>query len=136
MASRLIRTKVTSCRILLAEDDAASLEMLAAFLKLHGHVVFPAQDGEQAMTLARTVRLDLVLTDICMPRLNGVELRRQLRLLAATHDIPVLAMTALSLDAWDEVHQAGFEEILPKPIDLDELERLVEAACDPTRRNH
>lgn len=110
--------------------------MLAAFLKLQGHVVFPAQDGEQAMTLAKTVRLDLVLTDICMPRLNGVELRRQLRLLAATHDLPVLAMTSLSVDRWGEVLQAGFAEILSKPIDLDRLERLVEAACDPARRNH
>lgn len=110
--------------------------MLAAFLKLQGHVVFPVQDGEQAMALAAECRLDLVLTDICMPGLNGVELRRQLRLLSATHEVPVLAMTALSVEGWDEVLQAGFEDILSKPIDLDELERLVEAACDPARRKH
>ena len=125
-----------SCRILIAEDDATSREMLGAFLELQGHVVFPAEVGEQALTLARKVRLDLVLTDICMPRLNGVELRRQLRLLSATHDLPVLAMTALALDGWDEVLRAGFDEVLSKPLDLDELQRLVAAACNPARREH
>jgi two-component system alkaline phosphatase synthesis response regulator PhoP len=127
---------MSHCRVLIVEDDGASRDMLAAFLKLQGHTVLTAADGETAFASASHFHPDVVLTDICMPRLSGVELCRQLREQPETRYVPVLAMTALSLEEGEEIMIAGFENVLAKPIDLDQLAWQVDAAGERYRGRH
>src|SRR5688572_29575183 len=120
--------RMRPCRILVAEDDAASREMLTAFLKLQGHIVLAAADGADAMAVASRFQPDVVITDICMPGLSGVDLCRQLHHDPKTRHVPVLAMTALSVDEREDVMEVGFEDVLAKPIEFDQLEQRVAAA--------
>jgi CheY-like chemotaxis protein len=121
------------CRVLVAEDDRASREMIVAFLELHGHIVVSVPDGGAAVAVARHFHPDVVITDICMPVLTGIEVCRQLHEDPHTCRIRVLAMTALSRDEWHSARLAGFDEILSKPLELDELEHHMMAAFDRCR---
>jgi CheY-like chemotaxis protein len=82
-------------RIVVADDMAPLLETLSETLRTDGYEVFSAADGEEAMALVRSESPDLVLTDINMPSLNGIELCRQLKDDPATRLIPVMLLTGL-----------------------------------------
>src|SRR5262245_17954000 len=77
-SASLRELKVTGCRILIAEDDEDSREMLATHLSLQGHILAIAHDGLGALDLSRDFLPHLVCTDIAMPRLNGIELRERI----------------------------------------------------------
>jgi CheY-like chemotaxis protein len=115
-------------RVLLVDDDSECRDMLAAFLTLEGHTVCSAADGAAAMAVALEFHPDVILTDICMPRVSGVELCRRLRGDPRTRSVPVLGMTALSQHTWDDFIGSDFDIVLRKPLDLDGLtHRLIEA---------
>lgn len=82
------------CRILLVDDDADLRELYGEMLEEMGHVVSHACHGEAALEVARWCRPDLVLTDWCMPRMDGIELSRRIRLDEALRDIPIILQTA------------------------------------------
>ena len=84
-------------KIVVADDNAALLETLCATLRADGYDVRPASDGDGAMSLVRDEPPDLVLTDINMPSLNGIELCRRLKEDPATRLIPVMLLTGLDL---------------------------------------
>lgn len=113
-------------KIVVADDNAPLLETLCATLKTDGYEVHPAADGEVAMSLVRTETPDLVLTDINMPSLNGIELCRRLKGDAATRLIPVMLLTGLDgrterLAGID----AGADDFLTKPVNTSELRARV-----------
>jgi len=86
-------------KILLAEDDVFIGEIYATVLKKEGFDVRTAQDGEEALVLARNnTDAELMLLDIMMPKLNGVEVLRQLKADPATKDLPIILLTNLSDD--------------------------------------
>jgi CheY-like chemotaxis protein len=103
--------------ILLVDDEFAILSLLQDTLEDAGYAVLVAMDGEQALALARQHSPDLVLTDIMMPRLDGVELARRLRADPRTRHIPILAMSA----AQKSPKTDAFASILAKPFDLDDV---------------
>jgi CheY-like chemotaxis protein len=80
-------------RILLAEDDRFLRRACDAALRRRGFTVHLAEDGEQALTMARAQRPDLMLLDMLMPKLFGIDVLRALRADAATRDIPVLILS-------------------------------------------
>lgn len=79
-----------------------------------------AEDSKQALLLLGEMRPAVILTDICMPELDGTELVRRLRAFPATEDIPIVVMTA-SISCRDEAIAAGGEEYLEKPFNRDRL---------------
>ena len=81
-------------KILVVEDDFDTRYVLSLILRTEGYEVVTAADGECALAVAHGERPDLIITDINMPRLNGVELTRRLKLGQETSSIPVLAITA------------------------------------------
>jgi PAS domain S-box-containing protein len=104
--------------VLVADDDSVSREIAAALLRQAGLQVQLAQDGEEAVAMAAQRRYALILMDMQMPRLNGLDATRRIREGGACRDVPVLALTANAFDE-DRLRclAAGMDDHLPKPIE-------------------
>jgi two-component system, OmpR family, phosphate regulon response regulator PhoB len=108
--------------ILVVDDEKPLREMLAAALEEAGYRVFQAFHGRGALDVIAAERPDLVVSDIMMPLMNGVELCRTLKGNGATAQIPVILMSAAGKSA---AEGAGADAYSDKPFDLDVLEALV-----------
>ncbi|KXK54740.1 MAG: response regulator [Anaerolineae bacterium] len=110
-------------RILVAEDDRDIRELVKFTLELlSDHTVIEAVDGEEAITAATTQMPDLILLDLRMPKLGGLEACRRLKANREVADIPVVILSARGLD--DEVQaglDAGATAYLIKPLDTAQL---------------
>jgi DNA-binding NtrC family response regulator len=105
-------------RILIVDDEDALLFTLAANLELEGMEVEVAESGARALELLEAGRFDLMLTDIRMPGMDGVELFRRARVIAP--EMPVLMMTAFAVEHLiDEAVAEGVFSILPKPFAIE-----------------
>lgn len=121
-----------SGRILVADDDPASVDLLSYFLESHGFQVSSAADGNRALELGTTGDYDLVILDVNMPTYDGVELLQFLRKRYVLHPIKVIALTGdLSEDVRQALAGSGIDSYMTKPVDLgllqSEVERLTAA---------
>jgi PAS domain S-box-containing protein len=110
-------------RVLLVDDSAANRDVAASFLRGVGHTVIEATDGEEAVHLDAIQDFDIVLMDMHMPGMDGLEAVRAIRRLdGARGRVPVIAVTAHVLDSqWSTWRAAGIDEYLAKPYDRTEL---------------
>lgn len=108
---------------ILAVDDSASMRQMVTFtLKNAGFEVVEAVDGQDALKMAQTTKVNLVLTDVNMPNMDGITLIRQLRALPAYKFIPMLMLTTESADnKKNEGKAAGATGWLVKPFNPDQL---------------
>ena len=113
-------------KILLAEDDLDTRQFVARGLREHGHNVLAASNGEDALHLALTETLDVIILDRMLPQLDGLSVLKRLR--AADITTPVLMLTALGRieDRVDGLH-AGADDYLVKPVAFSELAARVQA---------
>ena len=109
-------------RVLIAEDELVNREVLGELLQDVGLVVDLAVDGVEALELASRNSYDLILMDMQMPKLNGLEATRQIRLLPQGTTVPILASTANAF-AEDKTKclEAGMNDFISKPVDPDVL---------------
>lgn len=111
-----------SSTILIVDDTPANLGVAVEHLELMGYRVLVAQDGEEALERAEHMRPDIILLDVVMPGLDGLETCRRLKVAESTREIPVIFMTCLS-DTTDKL--AGFEaggvDFVTKPFQIEEL---------------
>src|SRR5881275_3459438 len=106
-------------RVLIVEDDEEIAQALQRSLRLEGYEVRLAPDGERALADARSYVPDLVLLDLGLPKLDGVEVCRRLR---ADGDVPILMLTARdALDSRVEGLDSGADDYLVKPFERQEL---------------
>jgi CheY-like chemotaxis protein len=113
-------------RILVADDNADSAEALAVLLRLAGHEVRTAQDGDEALALAKGFRPDVALLDIGMPRTNGYDLARLLRAEPWGKDILLIAETGWGQEEdRRRTREAGFHAHLVKPVDSTQLMEML-----------
>jgi len=119
-------------RILVIDDEVAVRKVIVRMLTSAGHEVSAAPDGAAGLRLWREAGADLVLTDLHMPEMNGLEVIRALR--AAAPTLPVVAMSgtgAAREDLIQAVRQFGSVGILGKPFSWDELVRVIAATLRP-----
>jgi CheY-like chemotaxis protein len=97
--------------------------MYSAYLTYSGLVVTTAPTGRRALESARSDPPDIVVTDIAMPEMDGLELSRRLRANASTHDVPIIAVSG---QASDRAREAGCDVVLDKPCEPDALLHVIE----------
>jgi CheY-like chemotaxis protein len=116
--------------VLIAEDHEDSRDALRTLLDAFGYRVHVATNGRQAVEMARATNPDLVLMDIMMPEVDGLEATRTLRADAAFRQVPIIALTAME-GARDQVMAAGCDDFMSKPLDvrtfLDRVRTWLEA---------
>lgn len=121
-AEARLRAEFAGTRVLLAEDEPINQEVSCALLESAGLVVDLAGDGQQALELARADIYALILMDMQMPTLNGIDAAKAIRDLPGYKQTPILAMTA---NAFDEDRQiciaAGMNDHIGKPVDPNKL---------------
>ena len=109
-------------RILAVDDSAAMRQMVGATLASAGHQVEQAADGQEALRIAEHKSFDLVITDVNMPVMNGLDLVRRLRTLPSYRGVPLLVLTTESgLERKLEGKEAGATGWLVKPFNPDRL---------------
>ena len=121
---------VTPLRILFAEDDAVSSMAGKRMLERAGFAAAAARDGQEALRLLASQDFDLILMDIQMPVMDGVEATRAIRSaidLGAKSNIPIIAMTAYTMAGDREKFlAAGMNDYIAKPVNKDELLAVIE----------
>ena len=130
------RTNLAGCHVLLAEDNPVNQYVILELMELVGVKVTIANNGEEALHLLSEQLFDMVLMDIRMPKLDGLEATRALRQNAAYADLPVVALTANASGASrDACLAAGMNDYIQKPVDpavlFAILERYYKSAKSP-----
>ena len=119
-------------RILIVEDNPRNLKLVRDVLQVKGYVTMEAGTAEEGVRIAAEQMPDLVLMDIHLPGMNGIEALRVLRGDPATAAIPVIAVTASVMqDDRRMIMEAGFNAYVGKPINLREFLEAVRAALEP-----
>jgi two-component system, cell cycle response regulator DivK len=109
-------------RILVAEDNPDNRDLLVRRLQRQGWSVSLAEDGQEALDKCRAESPDLILMDVAMPRMSGLEATRLLRADPATSDVRIIAVTAHAMEANRiECLEAGCDDYATKPVDFAEL---------------
>lgn len=105
--------------ILVIDDTPDNLVVMQIVLKYHGAEVYTADSAEAGFELLKSVTPDVILLDIRMPKVNGIEMFHQLKGNPQTADIPVIAITAYAMDNDRERFMGmGFSGYMPKPFDM------------------
>jgi len=119
-------------KILVVEDNALNIKLFCDLLTAHGHETEPVTDSRDALEAARAFHPDLVITDIQLPFITGIELMQQLRADEQLKDVPIMAVTAYAAAGDDErFRAAGAQAYVSKPISVmrfaETVDQLLEA---------
>ncbi len=116
---------VSGLTILLAEDDAMNQMSTKRLLEYGGHAILAVSDGQEALEALARRDFDLILMDIQMPNMDGLEATRRIRASGGRH-VPIVAMTAYAMVGDRERFlEAGMDDYIAKPVDLDELNQVL-----------
>jgi CheY-like chemotaxis protein/chemotaxis signal transduction protein len=121
----------TAHRVLLVDDSVTAREFVAEVLERAGFHVTVARDGAEALEMLAADPVDLVITDLDMPRLDGYQLVRDLRGTVATRDVPIVVVStrAGAKDA-ELAHELGVQHYVTKPVDPERFVHLIESLVD------
>ena len=115
-------------RILIVEDNALNIKLFCDLLAAHGHDPLPVTDSRTALDQAREFRPDLVITDIQLPYVSGLELIRAIRAEDELAHVPIMAVTAYAGQGDDErIREAGAQAYVSKPISVARFVQEVSA---------
>lgn len=113
-------------KILIVDDDESVREMLADFFRLLGYQSIVAANGREALDLLEKQEVSLVISDIKMPVMDGIEMLKQIK--ARYPHLGVILVTGYKPDySWNEVMRAGASDYVTKPFDINMLEKKVRA---------
>jgi len=113
--------------VLLAEDSQDTRNMLKRAFELKGYKVFEAEDGREAFDMAQRCRPSLIVIDLNMPVLDGLETVKNFREMEGpTEQVPIVAITAYDVPGMEDAAlETGCDRYLRKPLDLEELDRVL-----------
>ena len=108
--------------ILIAEDNQSNIMTISSYLVAKGYRIVLAYNGQEAIAMATSAQPDLILMDIQMPIMDGLEATKQIRQIPSLVNVPIIALTALAMEAdRDRCIAAGANEYLSKPVKLKQL---------------
>ena len=121
-------------KIMVVEDNALNIKLFCDLLAAHGHDARPVTDSREALAAAQEFRPDLIITDIQLPHISGLELIRQFREDEALAAVPIMAVTAYAAAGDDErIRAAGATAYVSKPISVvrfvEEVTALLEQSA-------
>jgi two-component system, cell cycle response regulator DivK len=113
--------------VLIVEDNALNMKLFGDLLEAKGYATLRASEGDGALALAKRELPDLVLMDIQLPGLSGMEITRRMKADPAMRDIPVVAVTAFALRGDEaKIMESGCSAYVAKPVSIDHLLDVVE----------
>lgn len=125
-----------SAWVLVIEDNAVNLELVRALLERAGYTVVPAATAELGIDLARSEQPDLVLMDLSLPGMDGLEATRLLRADASTAHIPIVALSAHAMASdIESAKSAGCVDFITKPFDTRAFPGLIASILDTQPRS-
>lgn len=119
-------------KILIVEDNELNMKLFDDLLTAHGYEVFKTRDGRHVLELARAHGPDLILMDIQLPEVSGLDVTKWLKADDALKHIPVVAVTAFAMKGDEEkIREGGCEDYISKPISISEFIRTVQKYVGP-----
>ncbi|MFL6724453.1 MAG: response regulator [Sphingomicrobium sp.] len=120
--------------MLVVEDNALNIKLFCDLLTAHGHETEPVTDSRDALEAARAFKPDLVITDIQLPFITGIELMELLRADEQLKDVPIMAVTAYAAAGDDErIRAAGAQAYVSKPISVMRFAETVDQLLEGGR---
>lgn len=121
--------------VLIVEDNELNMRLFCDLLTAHGYVVHQCRDGAKAIEIARKEMPDLVVMDIQLPEVSGLDITRWMKDDEALTHIPVLAVTAFAMRSDERrVREAGCEGYLSKPIQIAAFVKAVQSLIEKTEK--
>ena len=125
-APKEVAKPAAAAQLMIIEDDEDTLEMLRATLEMHGFQVTACESAAETLQVARNKSVDLIISDIGMPQMDGLEMIRQLRELEHYQEVPAIALTGYASPKDEKAAlAAGFDAHVSKPVDPKELLVLI-----------
>lgn len=119
-------------KILVIEDNELNMELLCDVLKKEGFIVIQKYTGKEGVSAAQTQHPDLVVMDISLPDIDGLEATKTLKTAPATKAIPVIALTAHAMKGdREKAIEAGCDDYLTKPIDINIFLKKIKSYINP-----
>lgn len=120
-------------KILIVEDNDLNLKLFRDLLGANGYLTFETKEGIEAISLTRNVMPDLIIMDIQLPEISGLDITKKIKADNAIKHIPILAVTAFAMkDDEERILAAGCEAYLSKPIAIDVFLNTVRRFLEPT----
>ena len=117
----------TARKVLIVEDNVLNMRLFNDLLEAHGYTVLQATDGIEAMRIARLDRPDLIIMDIQLPEVSGLEITERLKADEELRSIPIVAVTAFAMKGDEEkIRQAGCDGYMTKPISIAGFMQAIE----------
>jgi two-component system cell cycle response regulator DivK len=114
-------------KVLIVEDNELNMKLFNDLLEAHGYTTLQTKDGREALSIARLHRPDLILMDIQLPEVSGLEVTKWLKADEELRGIPIVAVTAFAMKGDEEkIRQGGCEGYIAKPISIAGFMRVVE----------
>lgn len=114
-------------KVLVVEDDTLNMELVVEIIKAAGFEVSKAWNGKEAVGMAEKQVYDLIIMDIQLPDMDGVETANIIKSKPGHRDVPVIALTAFAMKGDRERFLgAGFSDYVPKPVDVDAFMKALE----------
>lgn len=113
-------------RVLIIDDNAVNLKLVAYLVKAQGYEVDTAIDAESALGALQVKKPDVILMDLQLPGVDGLELTRRIKADPATRDVPIIAVTAYAMKGdREKAIEAGCDDYVTKPIDTRALPGVI-----------
>lgn len=123
-------------KILIVEDNELNMKLFNDLLEAHGYNTVTTRDGTKALDLAQESKPDLILMDIQLPEVSGLDITKQLKAEDDLKDIPVIAVTAFAMKGdEDKIRECGCEGYISKPISISDFIETIQNHLPQTENN-